>query len=185
MTKKDLIKKITSKKEFSKLPKKDVEMIFKKFDNKNYSDDEKVKMSRDILRKVFSGFASRKILNIRERNEEWILKKHLSTRERFGNYREIYSRILKGISSKNITIFDLGGGVNGFSYRYFFEIGFNADYFCVEGVGQLVDLMNNYFKKNELRARALHQSLFEIDKIKNIIVKSERPRVVFLFKFID
>jgi hypothetical protein len=55
----ELYKKIIQKKEFSQLPKKDVERIFKKFDNENYVGFEKVKLTRDLLRKVFSVFTSR------------------------------------------------------------------------------------------------------------------------------
>jgi hypothetical protein len=41
MNKEELIKKITEKKEFSQLPKKDVEMAFNKFDKTKYIDEEK------------------------------------------------------------------------------------------------------------------------------------------------
>ena len=46
------------KKEFSKLPIKDVELIFDRFDKENYLDEEKIKLTRNILRKVFSSFTS-------------------------------------------------------------------------------------------------------------------------------
>ena len=39
MEKRDLIKKIIQKKEFSQLPPEDVERAFKKFDNENYLDE--------------------------------------------------------------------------------------------------------------------------------------------------
>mgnify|MGYP001356326539 FL=1 len=184
MSKAELIKKITMKKEFSQLPKKDIILAFEKFDKDKYSDEEKFKFTRDLLRKVFSAFTSRKILSLKDKNEEWILKKHLSTRERFSHYEEIYLKLLKNFN-KNATVMDLGAGVNGFSYNYFKKIKFNINYIAIESIGQLVSLTNNYFKENKIKAKAIHLSLFELEKIKKIIIKTKKPRIVFLFKVID
>ena len=184
MSKAELIKKITMKKEFSQLPKKDIILAFEKFDKDEYSDEEKFKFTRDLLRKVFSAFTSRKILSLKDKNEEWILKKHLSTRERFSHYEEIYLKLLKNFN-KNATVMDLGAGVNGFSYNYFKKIKFNINYIAIESIGQLVSLTNNYFKENKIKAKAIHLSLFELEKIKKIIIKTKKPRIVFLFKVID
>ena len=82
MNREELIKKITTKKDFSELPKQDVELAFNKFNRPHYSDEEKVKLTRDLLRKVFSVFTSWKLLNIKDKDCEWILNKHISTRER-------------------------------------------------------------------------------------------------------
>ena len=60
MNKIELIKKIIMKKEFSQLPEKDVVLAFEKFNMEKYSDEEKVKLTRNLLRKVFSSFTSRK-----------------------------------------------------------------------------------------------------------------------------
>ena len=177
--------KITAKKEFSHLIKKDVEKAWKVFEKRQTSDEEKVRLTRDLLRKVFSAFTSQKLLSPRYRDEEWILKKHLSTRERFEHYEKIYAKILKGFSGK-ISIGDLGAGVSGFSYKYFEQCGLNVNYVAIEGVGQLVNLMNNYFKKTKIKnANAYHESLFELEKIKQIIRKTKKPRVIFLFKTLD
>jgi len=159
-----LIEKITQKKEFSQLPRKDVEMAFEKFDNKKYGDEEKVKLTRKLLREVFSSFASQKLLSLRGKDFEWVLKKHVSTRERFPYYEEIYKKTLKGV--KQGTIFDLGAGVNGFSYRY---IDGKIKYIAVEAIGQLVDLTNDYFKKEKINGKAIQMSLFELEKLKNLI----------------
>lgn len=180
----ELIEKITRKKEFSQLPERDIELAFKKFDKEIYSDEEKFKLTRDLLRKVFSAFTSRKILSLKSKNEEWILEKHLSTRERFFNYGEIYSRILDGIGRK-LSVVDLGAGVNGFSYNYFKKIGFNVNYTAIESMGQLVNLTNNYFEDKKLNAKAVHLSLFELHELKKIIKKIRKPRIIFLFKIID
>src|SRR3972149_2410738 len=177
----DMLQKIIQKKEFSWLPKKDVETAFSHFEKRQTSDEEKVRLTRELLHKVFGAFGSRKLLIPKKRTEEWILRKHLSTRERLPYYREIYERILKGLGGK-ISILDLGAGVNGFSYRYFKEIGFDVDYTGVEAIGQFSELINGYFKSGKFKARAIHLSLFELFKVKKMIEKSKKPRVVFLFK---
>jgi hypothetical protein len=184
MSKKELIQKIMKKKEFSDLPKKDVEMAFSKFERRQTSDEEKVKLTRNLLMEVFSAFMSKKLFSSKEREPSWILRKHLSTRERIPYYEEIYKRILDGME-KEISVVDLGAGVNGFSYEYFEKAGFNVDYLAVEAIGQLVRLMNKHFRKNKIKARAVHLSLFEPNKVKREIKKTKKPRIVFLLKTVD
>lgn len=184
MSRDETIKKITSKKEFSDLPKKDVELIFKKFDNENFSNEEKVKKTRNILRKIFSSFTSQKLLKIKNKEEDWFLKKHLSTKERFDYYDEVYSRILKNIN-KDVSIIDLGAGINGFSYNHFKKLGFNVDYIAIEAMGQLTNLMNHYFKEKKVKGTSIHMSLLELEKLKKIIKKTKKPRIIFLFKTVD
>jgi len=182
MDKEELIKKITEKKEFSQLPKKDVEKCFNKFDKTKYVDEEKVKLTRDLLRKVFSVFTSEKLLKIKDRDPEWILKKHISTKERFPYYKEVYKRIFKYFKNKRLSVFDLGAGINGFSYNYFPK---GTTYIGVESIGQLVNLMNYYFKTKKLEARAIHESLFELKEIKKYIQQNSGEKIIFLFKVID
>lgn len=181
-TKKEFIEKITEKKEFSMLPIKDVEIAYAKFDVLESSDYEKLKLTRDFLRKVYSSFSSRKLLNIKDKDEEWVLKKHKSTKERFEYYNEIYRRILKDVKGK-ISIIDLGAGVNGFSYRYFKNNKIN--YVATEAVGQFVNLMNFYFDKEKIKAKAYHISLFDIGKTKDLIKDADGEKIIFMFKIID
>ncbi len=183
MNNQELIKKITKKKEFSQLPKKDVLLAFNKFDKLQYSDDEKIKLTRDLLRKVFSAFLSLKLLNIKDKNFDWFLKKHLSTKERLPYYKEIYKKVLRNLSNE-ISVIDLGAGINGFSYD-FFPKNLKINYIGMEAIGQLVDSSNNYFIKNKISGKAIHLSLFELEKIKEVIKKTKKPRIVFLFKTID
>jgi len=177
---KELIKKITKKKEFSGLPEEDVEKAFRKFNKENYSNEEKMKLTRKLLREAFSSFSSQKLLNLKDKSPEWVLRKHLSTRERLPYYKEIYSRILENIG--DCSIIDLGAGVNGFSYDFF---GKDINYIAIEGIKQLVDLMNFYFKKENKKAKAYHLSLFELEKIKKLIKKIKGKKVVLLFKTVD
>jgi|TARA_Y100000310_G_C20654054_1_gene801042 hypothetical protein len=176
--------KIISKKEFSNLIKKDVEIAFKNFDKTHYIDEEKVKKTRDLLRKAFSVFGSGKLLNFKivdKKEIEEILKKHISTRERFEYYSELYGKLLKGI--KDPCIIDLGCGVNGLSYNYFKK---KTCYVGVESVGQFVKLNNYYFKKEKIKGgKSIQASLFDLVKIKEIILKEKKPKILFLFKVID
>lgn len=184
MNRKELIEKIEEKKEFSMLPEKDVESAFDKFDNDRYSDEEKVKLTRDLLRKTFSGFSGKKLLVSRDKEADEILKKHLSTRERYPYYQEIYERVLKNLPKK-ISIIDLGAGVNGLSYEYFSKVGKKVAYTGVEAVGQLAETVKNYFEKQKIEGKSMHASLFETERMKKIIEEEEKPRVLFIFKVID
>ena len=199
MNKQEIINKITQKREFSQLPKKDVELAFSHFEKREVSDEEKIKLTRELLHKVFGAFTSRKLLSPKNKNEEWILRKHLSTMERLPYYTEVYKRIFSGFEkNKEISIIDLGAGVNGISYKYLNNLNFKVNYIGVEAVGQLVSLMNNYFENSprddtavpsgepkKLNAQAIHGSLFELEKIKKIILKTKKPRIIFLLKVLD
>jgi len=182
---KETYNKIIQKKEFSQLPKKDVELAFAKFDKEIYGDEEKIKLTRDLLRKVFSVFTSQKLLGLKDKEPEWILKKHLSTRERFVYYPKLYKKLI-GDFKRSINIFDLGAGVNGFSYKYVKSINRNFCYIGIEAIGQLVDLANYHFKTRGIEnCHALHMSLFELEKIKKCFGQAKGDKIVFLFKTLD
>ena len=194
MNKKEIIKKITEKKEFSQLPEKDVEIVLEKFEGKGYSDIEKIKFTRDLLRKVFSAFSSDKLMGsglkskIKEKDKDWFLKKHISTKERLEYYPELYEKILKEYKyKKKFSIFDFGAGVNGFSYNYLKEINNNINYIGVESIGQFVELMNSYFNEKgfDKKAKAFQVSLFDLNAIKNLLKGSDKNKIVFLFKTLD
>jgi hypothetical protein len=180
MNEDEIIKRVISKRDFSMIPTKDILLAYKKFERRECSDEEKIRLTRDLLRKVYSAFVSGKLLSIKDKDEGWFLRKHLSTRERISYYSQVYARIFLGI--KKCSVVDLGSGINGFSYNFLPK---GTNYLAIEGVGQLVDLMNFYFKKNNLNADAKHESLFNLDKIKKLIEGVDKPRVVFLFKVID
>lgn len=172
-----MIEKVMEKKELHNLPREDVEMAFSFCDKPDTRDSEKIRCTRELLHKVYGAFGSRKLLINKEHEPEWILRKHLSSRERLPYYKKLYDRLLKG----NETIIDLGAGVNGFSLNYLPK----TKYLAVEAIGQLVSLMNNYFKKERLNSKAFHFSLFNIKKVKELIRMGKTKRVVFLFKVLD
>lgn len=178
-----IYKKITSKKEFSQLPKLDIERAWKIFEKRQTSEEDKIKLTRDLLRKIYFAFGSLKLLNpkiVEKKNFQEILKKHISTKERLKFYPELYSRILRNFKGR---IIDLGAGVNGLSFEYF-PSGFS--YFGIEAVGQLVKLGNHFFKKEKIKnAEVFHESLFELDKIENLIKNIRGRKIIFLFKVVD
>jgi hypothetical protein len=173
---------IRGKREFSKIPEQDIWLAYEKFEKRQCSEEEKIRLTRDLLRKVYSAFISGKLLNIKDKDEEWFLRKHLSTRERLNYYPELYKKLLSSL--KECSIIDLGAGINGFSYK-FFPKRIAVKYVSVEAVGQLADLMNAYFEKNKLAAKAVNESLFDMEEIKKIINSCKKPRIIFLFKVID
>jgi len=177
---KEFIDKIREKREFSELPEKDIEIAFNHFEKRQANEDEKIKLTRELLRKVFSAFISKKLLSLKNKDEEWILRKHISTRERLSHYEEIYKRIFNNY--KEASVIDLGSGINGFSYKFFKR---KIKYTAIESVGQLIELMNHYFKEKRINGKAVHLSLFEKEKVKEIIKKEKKPRIVLLFKVID
>ena len=183
MNKDKILSKIMEKKEFSQLPLTDVEKVYSLFEKRQTSDEDKIKLTRDLLRKVYFAFGSQKLLNSKNKDEEWVLKKHISTKERFDFYEELYNKIFGKFKKKKISVIDLGAGVNGFSYN--FMEGYNVNYIAIEAVGQLSSLMNEYFKKNNFDAESFHESLFNLEKISKIISSSSAPRILFLFKVID
>lgn len=179
MNHEEIIKKITEKRDFSRLSMTDVKLAFSHFENRQVADKEKVRLTRELLHKIFGAFGSKKILNTkREEKSEWFLRKHLSTRERIGFYEEIYNKVL----NDEDVVFDLGAGVNGFSYKYF---GKKIKYVALESVGQWVDLMNRYFERENIDGKAIHESLFNLEKVKEIVNKGKGKKVVFLFKVLD
>lgn len=182
----EIIKKIIQKKEFSEIPLEDVKLVFSKIDKENLSDYEKLKLTRELLRRVYSSFTSQKLLSLKKRTPLWVLMKHKSTKERLPFYDEIYKRCLRGFEdSKNLLILDLGAGVNGFSFEFFIKINSKIKYLGVEAVGQLCKLMNSYFIGNSLDGEAIHASLFDEEEILKIIRDSQKNKIVFLLKVVD
>jgi len=180
MNNEEIINRVISKRDFSLIPLEDILLAYKKFERRQCSDEEKIRLTRDLLRKVYSAFISGKLLSIKDKDESWFLRKHLSTSERLIYYPEVYKRIFKDLDK--CSVIDLGSGINGFSYNFFPK---GVSYMGVEAVGQLTNLMNFYFEKENLDAKAVHESLFNLEKIKELIKNTKKPRVIFLFKVID
>ena len=192
----ELYEKITQKKEFSQLPRKDVELAMEKFEKKNLNEWQMIKLTRQFLRKIYSSFSSRKVFSSKQKPRDWYLMKHKSSKERFPYYNEVYERIFKGFD--RFSVIDLGSGINGLSFlpssnpqpptpskqnkKITSRI---TNYIAVEAIGQFVELMNDFFKRQKFNGKAIHLSLFDLREIKEIIKEQKKPRVVLLFKVID
>lgn len=184
MNKTELLRKIRSKKEFSKIPLGDVKLILDNFNCDDYSDSEKIKLTRALLQKNYTSFLSRQLFSSKaqKQNEEWILNKHISSRERLDFYDELYKRIFIEYKNKKISIVDFGAGVNGFSYNILERYLKKPFYLGIEAIGQFTDLMNNYFQKNKINAKAVHASLFNLERMRKLALDTKNPRVAFFFK---
>ncbi|GIU68503.1 MAG: hypothetical protein KatS3mg001_353 [Candidatus Pacearchaeota archaeon] len=179
----EILKKIISKKEYSQINMNDVEKVFNLFKNKRISEEEKIKRTRRILHEIFGVFLTKKILKNKKLIPEEILKNHISTKERFPYYKKIYRRIFKGL--KEFSVVDLGCGVNGFSYIFFKELGYNVNYLGIDSVTIFSEISNAFFNKNNFRGKVLETSLFSLKEIKKAIIKQKKPRVLLLMKVID
>lgn len=140
-----------------------------------------VKKARALLRKYFGVFLTNRILKAKCSADE-ILRMHFSSKKR--NYENFYAEIFSGIGDVS-SVIDLGSGMNGFSYFYLKKILRDIDYVAFEAVGQLVENMNIYFKKEKFSAKAIHEDLFNVENILKILKKQKKPRVVFMFQVID
>ncbi len=169
---KELIEKVKEKKELSELPDSLVERVLI-ICNKD------IKATRGFLRKYFGVFLTNRLLKRKFKGKE-ALDIHKSSKER--DYKELYKRILKG-NEKSVV--DLGCGVSGFSYDYLASVLNDFSYVGVEASGQLVDMMNEYFKENKFSAKAIQEDLFNLKRIVRILDKQEKPRCVFLFQVLD
>jgi hypothetical protein len=179
MNRQTILSEVMKKQELSELPFIDVEKALNCFLKRDVVDEEKIKLTRELLHRVYGAFSSKKLFSLKSKNEEWILRKHLSTRERLPYYSDLYEKLLQNF---NGAIFDFGSGVNGFSYKFLLN---KNKYIAVEGVGQLVNLMNDYFKKNKINGKAIHLSLFDLEEIKKLLKNEKKEKLVFLFKVLD
>lgn len=170
----DVVSKIKEKREFSKLPNSIVERVA------NLCSGD-VKESRKLLRKYFGVFLTNKVLKAKGSFKD-ILRNHMSSSKR--DYKTFYSEIFKGLGEVK-SVIDLGAGVNGFSYPFLKGVLGDVSYIGIEACGQLVDSMNNYFKKNNFNGGAVCLDLFDFDSILEILRKEKAPRAVFLFQVVD
>ncbi len=178
----ELIRKIKEKKEYSKIPDK---LIKKILNTINSSDEkEKVKLVRSLLRKRFTAFMNNKLI----KEKDLSLRFHSSTRERIAHYDELYEElvlILRELDIKEFSLIDLGCGINGLSYEFLRKKGLNPFYLGIEIVGQIVELMNSYFKKEGINGKVLQIDLLNKEEVLKAIQKTKEPRIIFLFKVID
>lgn len=179
-----IIDEVMKKKEFSQLPREDVLLVYSSFEERDVSVEERIKLTRDLLRKMYTAFVSDRLLSVKDKDAEWFLSKHISTKERMECYQDVYEKALFGLKGE-INVFDFGCGINGFSYENFDKLGFNVNYIGTEPVGQLCKLQNSWFEKRAMRARVENLSLFDLEENIDLINGERGKKVVFLFKVLD
>jgi len=169
----NLIEEVRRKKQFAELP----DSVVKRALDKSGND---VKGARSLLRKYFGVFLSNKVL---KGVDESVLKSHLSSKNR--DYDLVYSKIFEKVGLVG-SIFDLGCGVNPLSYEFIRKYFGDVYYVGVEGVGQLVDVGNDYFEEKGLDnlCYVLHEDLLDFD-VGDFLKKMNKTRVVFMFQIVD
>ncbi len=190
------IREIMKKKEFSHLLEDDVWAVWRSFSGVE-DFGERIRLSRDLLRKMYTAFVSEKLLNLKDRDYLWFLKKHISTKERLDYYDEVYGRIFdliyrqRGGGRLGFVVYDFGCGINGFSYEFLKKQG-RVFYIGVEAVGQLCDLQNKWFKEKGYDGEVFWKSLFDLDSVENVIAGDlcakgacSNLKVGFFFKVLD
>jgi len=179
MEREEGIRQVMSKNMFSHLPYEDVLRAWNHFSSREVSDSERIRLTRALLHRVYGAFSSDKLLSGKEKSPEWILRKHLSTRERLPYYSALYRRLLADFHG---SVFDLGAGANGFSVVFFPRA---LSYVGIEGIGQLVRLTQTYFEREHLSAEILHASLFNLPFLKKTLRRAGGQSILFLFKVLD
>lgn len=179
----NLILKIKQKKEFKNLPDDIVQKVLEEFDSL-LDESEKVKKTREKLRKYFGVFLTNKVVKPKDvSNYDSILKSHISSSKR--NYDLLYEKLSFIIPDKIEFIFDLGCGANGFSYPYLMKYFGGIDYIGFDASLELVKNTNLFFEKNKFnKSRCVYQSLFELSKLDEFIFKRDK-KCFFCFQVLD
>lgn len=123
----------------------------------------------------------RKLKSRRETEKDYkkVLSLHLSTKERFANYKHIYEEIFK-ITGKPEVILDLGCGLNPLSYRY---MGIRAKYIASDIDRGNLQFIQQYFNILGIDGRTVVLDLqndLDIQKL-----SSFECDVCFMFKLLE
>ncbi len=171
---KDLILEVKKKREFSQLPDSIIEKAL-------ISNKSNVKEARAFLRKYFGVFLTNRVLKTKE---ESVLKYHISSKQR--DYALFYKKIHEVVGKNVESIIDLGCGANGFSYPFLLEEFGKVDYWGLEASGQLVKSAALFFaEKKFVQASALCVDLFDLEKVKKIILESSSPKIILILQTLD
>jgi len=162
----------------------------KKFNSKSKEYKEFVKIVRKKLREIygvffknpFSPFQKKKLLeSLDEKTIDKILLSHVSTKERFEYFEEVYRKIflVTGVPKK---VLDLGCGFNPFSY---FKIGKEVEYIASDISQENMNFINEFFKLKKIKGKTLAADLTDEKDVKKISDISNDCEVVFMFKLLD
>ncbi len=174
MVEKEIISEVKKKKIFESLPNSLVEKAL--ILNKN-----SVKETRAFLRKYFGVFLTNKVV---KGLDEKVLESHISSKKR--NYELLYSKIHEIAGEGLKCIIDLGCGANGFSYPFVLREFGNISYTGVEAVGQITKNTNIFLEKNKFSEATVQTGdLFDLEKVKKIILNSNSKKIILLLQVID
>ena len=143
-----------------------------------------IKEIREKVRRIYGVYITKKYNKkeeyLAEKNIELLLKSHLSTKERFSDYKEIYGKI-KELTEEPKTILDLGCGLNPLSQKYIGEyLEYNASDISEKDIKFLKQAYAKFgFKGNLFRADLSEEKeLIKLNKYKTdwcLILKALDP----------
>ena len=67
LSREEILGEVMKKKEFRDLPLEDVSLVYSQFERRDGLVEEKIKFTRDLLRKMYTAFVSDKLLNIKDK----------------------------------------------------------------------------------------------------------------------
>lgn len=204
-----LVKDVKRKKEFSHLSDGFVEKYVSQFlsdnpgvkkalEEKGYDErttayKKAVKEVRAKLRTAYGMFRTESREEERKRMEEYLeapeekkeeslqrlLDTHRSTKERAGQYKELYEKIFS-LTGTPRHVLDLGCGFNPFSYAL---LGCTPKYTCCDVSEEDMSLVNEFFQKTGIEGEAFVLDLEEPDNHSHL--KDIDADTAFLFKLVD
>ncbi len=170
-------------KELNKFLQQNPKLMKQLVESKNIKKSNVVDLCKKEVRKVLRYYTGMFEINNKERKQllnqnkiNELLKTHLSTKERFDYYNEIYKQIFK-ITKKPKSILDLGCGLNPLSLPK--EVMKNMGYFAADINQDDLEIVNDYFRKNKFKGDVFFYDL------KNINKELPKTDICFLFKILD
>lgn len=130
---------------------------------------EKSKEFKNIVKEVRNEL--NRIYGMFQLNKDLRLESHTSTKERMKIYPSIYKNIFS-ITGEPKRILDISCGLNPLSYNY---LGCKPYYIATELTRKDCEILEKYFKKEDIRGEVLQMDLFKEHKF-------PKADVAFLFK---
>jgi len=166
-----ILKQIISqnKNEYKKLEKKE-------FNEKSKEYDLIIKLTRKKLRDYFGSYNSAIGENKKEKMGEDLVKKHLSTRERFEHIEEVIDFI-----GETKSIIDLGCGYNPYFYKKFKG---NPKYLASD-ISLDLKYIQEYFDKEKINGTTLKLDLIDENDLKKLEEISINYETILMLKLLD
>ena len=148
-----------------------------------------VKDVRDDLRIIYGSFLTKDFPKLKNQNTDLsqanlntLLKTHKSTKERIEYYNQIYSQIFNWYKPHKIA--DLACGLNPLTYPLIEkQLTYKPKYFASDLSKEDMNLLNNFFKNNNMDASAKDYDITNLEILKDKDL--QESDMVFLFKALD